>query len=235
MEILKMGSIYLDGILLTPSAVCSANSAISFGDSVWGQELQWVVDGDRLIADRCVAVNMTWAELNRQGYVFGRPVRMEGRTMLCRCPKASTSSKWTSEWDDILKRHGTDDAIWHWQDNAFWGQEDAEDHPGYRSARGRTAPRHWELYHKNDRHIYVGFRPILEPLPPEPELEKLSLGSKVKVYGPSGVAVIGKLAGLDDYDLTLASAKVPSGCGWAGKTRDNAIVNRNDIVFLQKV
>lgn len=234
METVKLGSLYFNGSLVSSGAKFY-QGIISIGETVPRMALTWNVVGSRLVANQTVCDNISWNQLCEAGYVNGHPDQIDGKFYLCRCLSVGKQTGDPNEWDELLDQYGEDNDLWHWLGTAFWGQEEAEGHPDYRSARGKTSPRLWGLYHKNDRHIYLGFRPILEPLPPEPELEELSTGTKIKVYGPSGAAVVGKLAGLDDYDLTLASAKVPAGCSWAGKANDGSIISRNGIVFLQEV
>ena len=85
MDIAKFGSLYLDGKAAEPMSGCEGITDISLGDTVFGDELSWVQDGDRLIADRCVCSIVSWDHLNEIGYICGRPAKIDGKPYRCRC------------------------------------------------------------------------------------------------------------------------------------------------------
>ena len=118
-----MGSLYLDDLPAVPSTLCMSNTTIRIGDTVPGKELMWVPDGKRLILARCCCLNVNWKQLDQQGLVFGTPMVVDGQTYVCRCLKVGAGKDEPNEWDDLLNRLGNKDALWHWKNQKFWGQE----------------------------------------------------------------------------------------------------------------
>lgn len=229
MEIIKVGSLYSDGEVVQPGSACPGRVSIGLGNTVPGMELQWVKDGDRLVANRCACVAISWQELDDHGYIFGWPVSIDGKPYLCRSLEVGSLSRSMNEWDSILDDLGDDDSIWHWKGQWFWGQEQAAAWT-HRYVRGNTSARY--RCDRSEQHISdaLGFRPVLEPLSPAP-LDK-KLGSKITVYGPHKIVIQGTLAGFDDYDIALDGVEpLYSGCDWAVRTKGGqAVVRRSAII-----
>ena len=91
MEERKFGSFYIGGKVSEPHVDCQLSqvTAISLGDTVPGKELKWVESEGFWVADTEVCLNISWQQLNYIGYIFGHPVKIDGRLFLCRSPKIS--------------------------------------------------------------------------------------------------------------------------------------------------
>lgn len=123
MKIAGFGSLYLDGEAAEPMSECEGIVDIALGDTVPGNELLWIQDEDHFIADRCVCSIVSWDQLNKSGYIYGRPVKIDGKHYLCRCLKGGAQRYDPNEWDDLGDKYGTDDDLWHGNLQYFWCQE----------------------------------------------------------------------------------------------------------------
>ena len=234
-EVVKLGSLYLDGQPKKAGAFC-INNQISIGSTVLDYELQWVkLSNGLLIADRSVCVNVSWKQLNDAGLVFGTPVTIDGETYLCRCLKVGAEEDEPNEWDTALDEIGRDTSIWHWGDDFFWGQEVADHNELFRVLRGYYAARGRSQYTVSYRDDYLGFRPALEPLGSEPCSPETLIGKTILLYGPRGVSLEGRLQDVDDYDFVLAPvAGVPTDCFWISKAGDNLVVSRDSVLWAKE-
>lgn len=236
METKKLGSLYFDDVAVKPGQVCETQQ-FAIGDTVPGKELGWIQDGSILVADRTICLGVTWDDLNERGLVFGVPVSIDGKRYLCRCLKVGSKVDAPNEWNDLLRKFGHSNAIWHWKGQYFWGQEVPEGHHGLRVGRGGNDPFGWTFGGEAAESGNCGWRPVLEPLEPLDEIEPSNdlLGSRFKVYGPQGEPVTGELSGFDDYDLVLSAADVPVDCEWTGSVREHTVISREDISLMQKI
>ena len=234
-EVVKLGSLYLDGQPKKAGAFC-INNQISIGSTVLDYELQWVkLSNGLLIADRSVCVNVSWKQLNDAGLVFGTPVTIDGETYLCRCLKVGAEEDEPNEWDTALDEIGRDTSIWHWGDDFFWGQEVADHNELFRVLRGYYAARGRSQYTVSYRDDYLGFRPALEPLGSEPCSPETLIGKTILLYGPRGVSLEGRLQDVDDCDFVLAPvAGVPTDCFWISKAGDNLVVSRDSVLWAKE-
>jgi len=166
-EIIKLGCLQLNR---QPKGlgVKYNGEVLSFGDTDPLKAIPFVKWGKLLVASQCVCTNISWDELNKAGYIFGWPVKIDGAPYLCRSLKAGEERDVPNEWDSILDDLGEDDGLWHWSDGYFWGQETSRRFASSRAVRGWSSARYWNYDSATYRYVYVGFRPVLEPLPPEP-------------------------------------------------------------------
>lgn len=211
------------------------NKVFALGDTVPGLEMRWVKDGNHLISARTCALGVSWERLDRAGYIFGRPMRIDDKAYLCRSLQVGTTSAGRSEWTDLLETYGYLDDIWHWADAGFWGQETWEKDPDCRLYRGYCSATYIGIEKKDDGYPQVGFRPVLEPLPPSPELSKWLLGNSLRVYGPYGPAAEGELVDFDEYDLTLATSAAQPDNAWTTVSGDRLVISRESISWMQKI
>ena len=82
----------------------------------------------------------------------------------------------------------------------------------------------------------VGFRPILEPLAPEPLISDALIRADLKVYGPD-TAIIGQLVEYTDYDLVMApntKLSLPRKCRWVRRDGKRIIIDRTAIVWMKE-
>lgn len=232
MAVKKMGSLCMDGEPVIPGTAFKYDGAeISLGSTVPGKELEWIEWNGLLVANRCACVAISWQELDDHGYIFGWPVSIDGKPYLCRSLEVGSLSRSMNEWDSILDDLGNDDSIWHWKGQWFWGQEKAAAWT-HRYVRGNTSARY--RCDRSEQHVSdsLGFRPVLEKLPPTP-LDK-NVGKQIVVYGPHKIAIEGRLVGFDDYDIALDGvAPLHADCDWAIRTLGGQVVARRSDSIIQ--
>lgn len=234
-KIIKLGSVYIDGLPFAKEVGCLCPKATSLvlGDTSPGAEIQWVQWGDKLVANRCVCMGINWSFLDKQGYVYGRPVLIDGKAYLCRCVKM-TGVK--SEWNRILAEFGDSNELWHCEKQWFWGQESNEIFPERRAIRGYTSARNYGSCIADEGNNWVGFRPVLEPLGPILEPSNALVGHQLKVWMTGNACTFGRLTQFDDYDLILQSTSA-FGLDYAHTKKDGnyTILDRRNISWLEEV
>lgn len=234
MGIRKFGTLYYGGQAVVPGSCALDNMPISIGDTAPGYELQWVEAGNRLVADRCACVEISWVALDSLGYIFGTPVEIDGKMYICRSLKVGTDEVVENEWDSLLNEFGDDDNLWHWLGEMFWGQEAPAYMPQERAVRGHESARAWSRVFKAHKSMFIGFRPVLEELSPFPlDLAPL-IGKSISLYGPQKTIIEGVLTGFDEYDILIdGTPHLPNGCKWATVDRRIVTVNRDSVLHLQ--
>lgn len=232
----KIGTLYLNG---KPQKVGVAYNGeqISFGPAERGKGIQWIKSGQLLIADRCVCTDISWTQLDEQGLVFGIIVQISGKYYLCRCPKVGVEGgPPTNEWDTAIRTMGADNSIWHWEEMWFWGQEHPPQLPGYGMLRGYSSASYFGYNAIQFKTSYVGWRPVLEYMGDAPNNPYDLVNKDIRLYGPGGVNISGRLMGVDDYDLALfTSSPLPGNCTWAEQKGDSMIVDRGSVLWLGEV
>ena len=236
MEIKNFGTVYLDGQPYVPGAE-SNGRVISFGDTVSEKAIPFVRWKSLWVASQCVCINISWEQLSKAGYIFGCPVKIDGTFYLCRSLEVGEEKGVPNEWDSILDDLGEDDGLWHWSDGYFWGHETSKNQASYRAVRGYHSARYWDNGNAAYRIVSVGFRPVLEPLAPEPLISGSLIGATLKLYGPNK-AFSGRLEEFSDYDLVIepsAQQLIPADCKWVSKDGGRIIVERSAITWMQEV
>lgn len=244
---ITLGSICLDGEIVLPGSVYIGTREISFGDTVPDHmALKWLRDiNGNLVAANCAILNISWDTLDRQGYISGRPVFIDGQGYLCRSLQVGRKEEDINEWDDLLDRYGDDPVSWGDQTCRFWGQE-ADGCGQDRKAvlRGGNSLRsRLENFTSNRNgsnqvdYLTYCFRPVLEPLPVVPALDDSLIGIGLEVYGPSGAAIKGTLASFDDYDLCIADPPglISRAPDWVVKKGKSALISRDSIVWMRTI
>ena len=236
-EIVNLGSLYLNG---QPKdlGVKYNGEVLSFGNTNSERSIPFVKWGELLVANQCVCVNISWDELNKAGYIFGCPVKINGTPYICRSLKVGKNKEASNEWDSILDTLGEYNSILHWEKKYFWGQEgpNLEGWESFRAVRGYCSARYWYTYTSAAQLIDVGFRPVLKPLPPEPLISDALIRADLKVYGPD-TAIIGQLVEYTDYDLVMApntKLRLPRKCQWARRDGKRIIIDRAAIVWMKE-
>lgn len=229
-KIKKLGSIYFDGHPASPGEAL-AERQFSIGDTCFGMELQWVIDDGLMIADRAICTNITWEQLDYMGLAFGTPICIDGKVYLCRCLKVGSKEGVPNEWDHLLDKYGEDNKLWHWKATWFWGQETVPGPGSLHPLRGWMPARRWCYDSATYQSVEVGFRPALEPIINDP-VENL-VGSNIKVFGPRGEYVKGRLIGGSDYDLVVdAAGGFGDGIGWTRRLNGPIIIKREVITKI---
>ena len=219
----KFGTAYFNGEPAEPGATIPPTAdiqSISIGDTVPDNEIRWVLVNRLFIADRCVLTGVSWDNLADSNVAVGyNGISIDGLLYRIRLLKLGETDRAPNEWEEALKEGGDSDAVWHWRNQFFWGQET----PGVgsdRVARGFTLPRNWNHWPSSSRAAYIGWRPVLVPdtVRPEPEL----IGEKLLLRTNTGEAVSGRLADITDYDFLLEDAVIVQ----AGGSRKPPAVKR---------
>lgn len=200
-NIIKLGSILLDGAHTNPGNQYKPGHYIDFGD---GDDLQWIIVNGQLIADRPLLICISWDDLNDQGLVFGKQVTINGQQFLCRLLRVGAETGVLNEWDAVLDAVGEDNALWHWSKLFFWGQESMPTDASRRAIRGCGSARHYNWHASSNRHALYGFRPALAPL----LSDNLISGSKVCAIGGQTV-LYGTLLEVTDYDAVVRLEQTP--------------------------
>ena len=234
-EIVNLGSLYLNG---QPKdlEVKYNGEVLSFGNTDSERAIPFVKWGELLVASQCVCSNIRWEQLNKAGYILGRPVKIDGVPYLCRSLKVGDENDVPNEWDSILDDLGEDDNLWHWRGHFFWGQEVSKYEASFRAVRGYLSARYWNYFNAAYRYVGVGFRPVLEPLPPEPLISDALIRADLKVYG-SDTAIIGQLVEYTDYDLVMVSnadLRLPQQCQWARRDGKHIIIDRTAVIWVKE-
>ena len=229
---LKLGSLYLDDKPVTLGAGYRPGQAISFGATTSNEPISWVPVNGLLIADRCLLASINWDDLDAQNLVFGKEVKIQGFQFRSRLLKVGNAEGVPNEWDAALDVAGENDDLWHWEDMFFWGQEIPVTAVSSRAGRGYGSARCWDWNHTSSRGVIIGFRPVLEPLPPD--LSALRQGKKILVVGRDG-CVMGKLVEKTQYDLVLQpeSDGLVGKAAFAANMRDGTVaIDRSGILGL---
>ena len=235
MEVKSFGSLYLNG---RPSVLNAeyGGGNISLGDTVPEEAIPFVKWKDLWVASEIICPNASWNDLEKYNFITGWPIRIDGVLYLCRSLRVGEERDVPNEWDSILDELGEDDSLWHWSKQLFWGQEISKKRGSFRAVRGRHSARYWNDLSATTRHVTVGFRPVLEPLAPEPLISDALIRADLKVYGPD-TAIIGQLVEYTDYDLVMAPNTklcLPRKCQWVRRDGKRIIIDRAAIVWMKE-
>ena len=121
-EIVNLGSLYLNGQPKDPGVEYNGE-VFSFGNTDPERPIPFVRWGELLVASQCVCTNISWDELNKAGYIFGRPVKINGTPYICRSLKVGEMEGAPNEWDAILDDLEESDDLWHWDYIYFWARK----------------------------------------------------------------------------------------------------------------
>lgn len=234
MEILKLGSIYYNNAAHKPGLLLVGSPNIDFGNTVPGKEISWVKNKYLYIAVCCVCTAISWNQLSEQGFIYGTPVEIDGRHYLCRSLKVGARKNEACEWNEILSELGDSNDLWHLKRQYCWGQEASPKDPEKRMVWGYNGnDRKRTSYHASVQIPAIGFRPVLEPLPPTLSNFDGLVGSRIRVYGPNGLMIPSILIGADDYDLTPRPLiPLPAKSDWAIRKGPIATVNRDVVRYV---
>lgn len=231
-NIIKLGSLFLDGRPVETGMQYVPSQTIEVGEMTPSKEIGWVAVNGLLIADQCLLTNVSWDDLDVQGLVFGKEVTVQGLRFKIRLLKVGSKEDVPNEWDAALDAVGEDDTLWHWDHKFFWGQEPVSGSVSYRAIRGYYSARYWSSNSATYSYPVVGFRPALEPLPTDPSAIRHS--QEALVIGRAG-AVAGSLIDATAYDLVIQ----PNADGligevsFAAKMQDGTLaVDRSGIISI---
>lgn len=174
-SVFKFGALTLDGkiqpVPQRPIEVgdipqYDGKTTISLGILSPGKGIRWIKPNglNILVADRVLLASVSWEDLNKNGFVKGESILIDGQHFRCRLLQAGESENVSNEWDKVLNETGEDNNLWHWDDMYFWGA-DAAHGASNRTVRGWVSARYWGGSAATTGDVNVGFRPALEPLP----------------------------------------------------------------------
>lgn len=230
-NIIKLGSLYLDGRPANAETEYKPSQAISIGETIPGKEISWVAVNGIFIADRCILRDISWDNLFVQCLVFGKEITIGGFLYDLRLPLVGAKEGEPNEWDSALDAVGEADSIWHWKNTHFWGQDIAEE-TQYRANRGCDSARKWGFCHAQLRDGRLGFRPVLDPMDMV-HLDEIRIGDQLRIWGGQNI-VSGRLEEISDYDVVLADIEGILDSGFSSCLGDGRIViDRNAIAGVQ--
>lgn len=244
MEHVKLGSMYLNGEPIRYDClelVTGKIQHLTVGDTVSGNEIQFVRWGNLLVGERLACLNLSWDDLNQQRLIFGRFVTVDGQQYFCRSPQGGIAKGALNEFDCFLHALAHDEpqhpwftANWCSGYGQVWCQDTNRNWPNERVVRAPNENPKWQHYKTNFWSPGIGFVPILEPVDEIIQPERL-VGQRVKVYG-TGASVTGRLIVADDYDLSLRSAV----CSifnqeWINKKGADITIRRDSVLWVRPI
>lgn len=234
-EIVKLGSLLYER---APAKVGMTNESLgdvelSIGDTRNGDPIQWVVDGDKLIADRILVFGVSGTQLSRQGLDNGKIMQIDGSYYLCRLLHGGENKDDPNEWDDLLARMGIPHRIWHHK-GRFWCQELKNNGLLFRVCRGGRIGADWGTYFYAMADPLIGWRPVLEKLQHGSRLTKDIIGRKVRIVDADDpyLHIEGTLTGFSDYDLEVSALSWSVSPKWIVRPSGISVVNRESIFYV---
>ena len=175
-DVFRLGALCLDGkIQPVPERPTKygdipqydGKATISFGTLVSKDSITWIKpnNSNLLVADRVLLVNVSWEDLDKNGFVAGKTVLLNGQYFRCRLLQVGEKESVPNEWDKTLGATNEDNILWHWKNVYFWGTNISIYNASGRTVRGYYSARSGTYYSAMRRGTNIGFRPALEPLP----------------------------------------------------------------------
>lgn len=233
--VLKLGSLFYQG---QPAKIGMTNESLgtidlAIGDTRNGDPIQWIVDGDKLIADRILVFGVSGNQLSRQGLDTGKIMQIDGGYYLCRFLHGGENKGDPNEWDDLLARMGIPHRIWHHK-GRFWCQELKNDGLLLRVCRGGRIGADWETCFYCMTDPLIGWRPVLEKLQHGRRITKDAIGRKVRIVDADDpyLHIEGTLTGLSDYDLEVSAIAWSISPKWIVRPSGISVVNRESIFYV---
>ena len=175
-SIFKFGAIYLDNKIqpIPQHPIESGDipkydgkATISLETLALEDSITWIKPNERniFVADRVLLADVSWDDLDENGFIAGKSVLIDGQLLRCRLLQVGEDRNVPNEWDVILDETYEDDILWHWNQIFFWGVDASVYSMSSCAVRGYHSARNWYYINATNRYAYVGFRPALEPLP----------------------------------------------------------------------
>lgn len=234
---ISFGSLYENGELCKPQRKFS-EGPIEFLDSTLSA-IGWNRVNGVFYCRDVYCMGITWEELRSMGYVYGRPVRIDGADYICRCPQLGHGG----EWERVIQ--ATEGQVeWDTPEGyQFFGQEYIPGDSVFQEARCSVAGRYSldmvSSEKTTEKNLNVGFRPVLEPIEPGGHrLCSALLNKPISVYLGSA-CLHGTLLDYTDYDVVIQydplQAPPQPEIGPAVMQKDNkAYIDRGAISLIGK-
>lgn len=152
---------------------------IMITDTKPGFEITWLHLKDNIyICDRCLINRVSWNTLKEAGYVDGKEVTIDSKRCRIRLMTGSNGASGSygkgchNEWDEFMDQYNEDDDLTHYNGIYTWCKEVDCDDSDYRSIRGYASARSCSNYNAEGTGTYVAFRPVLEILNHEDEIDE---------------------------------------------------------------
>lgn len=196
--VIKFGTLCLDGTPVRLESRYEPGKALSF---IEGNSISWIAVNGILIADRCLLSHISWDDLNAQGLVFGKRVTIGQQTFQARLLKLGDREGVPNEWDAALDIIGEDNDLLHWGKIYSLGQEQSREEPECRASCGYNWARSWAYFGASYRNAYIGYRPVLEPIPSDAQVT----GKNICAIGNQSI-IYGTVLEQTPYDILLKPA-----------------------------
>lgn len=240
MDIIRLGELQESGNPLSPGRQYEGGP-ITIGDTpAFGWMEFFKLNENMYISTQVWLPQITWRQLERQGFISGVVVKIDGQNYLCRMPYAGVSDGDPNDWDNLLgKLDERERKIANQQRFFFWGIETAKTRPesnwDNRVVRGGDDIKARGPRPVNFSNHRLGFRPVLHRMSTEPELSSI-LGHNIIAFGPCGTSLAGQLVSVSDYDVILRPITAVPGIwsGWSRKAGNEIIIEKGKIKYVRK-
>ena len=132
-------------------------------------------DHSLFVADYAVTKDVSRDALNTANLIFGKNYASGGVGYTLRAPSVGSNATGSNEslrgtpqsneWDRILDKD--EGYIKNWSKMYSWGQDTSSVMSPRCAHRGYNSARRWNCYSSSNRHVTLGFRPVLEVLNPD--------------------------------------------------------------------
>lgn len=195
-QLFQFGSLYLDGKPQrlptgmkweTVVPTYDSRSKITLGDAHEGNSITWIKPDDfpLFISDSVLLTNISWDDLNKQGFVSSKEVVIDGRPYRCRLPQVGTTQDADCEWTQLIYATMDNNSLWNWRSMYTIGADTIDGSSLLCACRGYNYAKCFSAFTADRRNQYTGFRPVLEP-------------------AGNGAAAIGKTVFLDGQEFLLS-------------------------------
>lgn len=238
----KFGSAYIGGHPTVPGTTYEYEGPdappISLGGTVPGKEIQWILAGGTLIADRNLLLNVGWDYLNHFDMVFGKKIVIDGRDYKIRLLRAEREGR-PSDWANLLKAVGDQDFLLNWWEAKSLGIDQDKDDPRLKICWGGDRAGRRDYVYFNDQAQNFGWRPVLELPNLNGSPTDSLIGKGVLVRSRDRVTLFGIVGDASDYDLSIYSGGIINADFERGQesrfltfNRDHFVVNRTEILAI---
>ena len=122
------------------------------------------------IADYILKNKVSWKELNKKGWIFGKNYKSGNISYTMRAPTVGSNYRAleegrkvtpaNNEWDAIADK--SSGYIKNWMDVCAWGQDSAGENRRNKALRGLRELRRWGNRSQGNSSVVYGYRPVLE-------------------------------------------------------------------------